>query len=211
MIAPLKIVVAGIDTEVGKTVVSAALVHRLKADYWKPIQAGDLDNSDSIKVKKYTDILDTCIYPEGYKLKSAMSPHAAANIDKVEISLDNLHIPKTENHLIIELAGGLMVPINNEQTSLDWLTKIKLPVVLVSRYYLGQINHTLLSIKALKENNIPLLGIVFNGSENKESKEAILQIGNTIELGTIPELKNVDHNSIKIAANEIKLERAITI
>lgn len=210
MIAPQKIIVAGIGTDVGKTVVSAALVHLLKADYWKPIQAGDLDNSDSIKVAEYTQAINT-IYPEAYRLNSPMSPHAAAAIDQVKIQFDKLVIPKTENHLIIELAGGIMVPLNEQQSSLDWLKEIKLPVILVSRYYLGQINHTLLSIEVLKANKIPLLGIIFNGKENIHSQKAILEIGNTIKLGTIPYLDNVNMESIKKAAHEIRLDRATTV
>ncbi|MBL4707801.1 MAG: dethiobiotin synthase [Flavobacteriales bacterium] len=210
MIASQKIVVAGIGTEVGKTVVSAALVHLLKADYWKPIQAGELENSDSIKVAEYTQELGK-LHPEAYRLNSPMSPHAAAAIDQIEIQLEKLVIPQTENHLIIELAGGLMVPLNNQQSNLDWLKKIQLPVVLVSCYYLGQINHTLLSIEVLKANKIPLLGIIFNGKENKDSKKAILEIGNTIELGTLPHLEEVNYDSIKKAAHEIRLDRALTV
>lgn len=209
MKTPKTIIVAGIDTEVGKTIVSAALVNKLQADYWKPVQAGDLLESDSVKISKYTE--GTTIHPETYRLNSPMSPHAAAAIDGISIELNKLTVPQTNNHLIIELAGGLMVPLNSSQCSLDWLKIIRLPVVLVSRYYLGQINHTLLSIEALKSNNIPLLGIIFNGSENKTSKEAILEIGQTVEIGTLPHIESLTVNSIKNAANEIRLERSITI
>lgn len=211
MIAPKKIIVAGISTEIGKTITSAALVHKLQADYWKPIQAGELENSDSIKVKEYTKKLDLTIHPEAFRLTAPMSPHAAAVIDQLEISSEKLVIPKTDNHLIIELAGGLMVPINQHQTSLDWIKQVQLPVVLVSQYYLGQINHTLLTIEVLKQHKIPLLGVIFNGEENLASKKAILEQGQTTDLGTLPFISSINASTIKEAANEIRLERAITV
>ena len=211
MVAPQKVVVAGIGTEVGKTIVSAALLHRLKADDWKPIQAGELENSDSHNVSQLVGDLSIHIHSEAFRLKEPMSPHAAAAIEDRSIHLNELILPETENHLVVELAGGIMVPINNQQTSLDWLKKMKIPVVLVSRYYLGQINHTLLTIEVLKSNKVPLLGIIFNGEENLASKQAILQIGNTEDLGTIPILKEINSNTIARAANEIRLERAIKV
>lgn len=165
-------ILAGIGTEVGKTVASAVVCEALNADYWKPVQAGDLNNSDSHKVEKLTS--NTFIYPEKYLLNHPMSPHAAAERDKVKINPENLMIPQTENHLVIEMAGGLMVPLTKDYLYIDWVEASKLPVILVSSYYLGSINHTLLSWKLLKLKNIPVIGFIFNGEKNKDSQDIIL-------------------------------------
>ncbi|MFK7953851.1 MAG: dethiobiotin synthase [Ekhidna sp.] len=167
-----KIIVAGIGTDTGKTVASAILCQALKADYWKPIQAGDLENSDSIKTKKLSP--DTIIHKEAYMLSQPMSPHAAADIDKTRIDEHQLQIPETENHLIIELAGGLMVPMREDYLNIDWICKTELPVVLVADYYLGSINHTLLSLSLLKQKQVPLLGIIFNGEKNPSTFEVVM-------------------------------------
>ncbi|WP_424962843.1 dethiobiotin synthase [Ekhidna sp.] len=170
------IIVAGIDTDTGKTVASVILCKVLKADYWKPIQAGDLENTDSHKVKRWSP--ETTVHPEAYRLTQPMSPHAAAAIDKIAIEESKLQIPITENNLIIELAGGLMVPIREDYLNIDWVANTGLPVVLVSNYYLGSINHTLLSLYALKSRNIPLIGIIFNGEKNHSTFEVIMNRSN---------------------------------
>ena len=167
-----KIIVAGIDTDTGKTVASAILTKALKADYWKPVQAGDLDNTDSHKIARWSP--GTLIHPEAHRLSQPMSPHAAAAIDKVRIEESDLKIPETSNHLIIELAGGLMVPIRKDFLNIDWVAQTRLPVILVSNYYLGSINHTLLSLYLIKQKNIPLLGIIFNGDKNPSTFDVIM-------------------------------------
>ncbi len=167
-----KIIVAGIDTGSGKTVAAAILCRALKADYWKPVQAGDLENTDSHKIKRWTP--ETTIYPEAYKLTQFMSPHAGATIDQVRIEESKLLIPGTENPLIIELAGGLMVPIREDYLNIDWVASTRLPVILVANYYLGSINHTLLSLYLLKQKNIPLEGIIFNGKKNPPTFDVIM-------------------------------------
>ncbi|SNS51518.1 dethiobiotin synthetase [Ekhidna lutea] len=169
----MKIIIAGIGTDTGKTVASAILCKALKADYWKPVQAGDLENTDSHKVKKWSP--ETIIHPEAYRLTQPMSPHAAATIDDVTIEESRLQIPTTDNNLIIELAGGLMVPIREDYLNIDWVASTGLPVILVSNYYLGSINHTLLSLYALKSRNIPLLGLIFNGEKNPSTFDVIMQ------------------------------------
>ncbi len=166
-----KIIVAGIDTDSGKTVVSAILTNALKADYWKPIQAGDLDNTDSHKIASWSP--QTTIHPEAFQLSQPMSPHAAANIDQIRIESGDLVLPKTDNNLIIELAGGLMVPIREDFLNIDWVVQMGLPVILVSNYYLGSINHTLLSLYLLKQRNVPLLGVIFNGEKNHPTFDVI--------------------------------------
>ena len=167
--------VTGIGTGIGKTVVSAALVEKLKADYWKPIQSGDLDKSDSLSVQNLISNTITEIHPESYRLTQPFSPHKSAAIDGITIDPDTIHPPKTNNTLIVEGAGGLMVPLNNEFLIIDLIKKLGIEVVLVSQNYLGSINHTLLSIYALKNYGIPIRGVIFNGSEDISSKSFILK------------------------------------
>lgn len=179
------IIIAGIGTEVGKTVVSAIVTEKLKADYWKPIQAGDLDQSDSIKVSAWVSNSQTTIHPESVKLNHPMSPHAAADLDGVTLTLDMFQIPKATS-LVTELAGGIMVPITHQITNLDLIKHLGAPVILVVNFYLGSINHTLLSIEILKSNNIEIMGLIFNGEINRESKQVILEMSGCINLGEIP-------------------------
>ena len=184
---PKRIVVAGIGTEVGKTVCAAILCEALKADYWKPVQAGSLEQGDSAEIKRLTTAPEITVHPEAFTLTQPMSPHAAAAIDELSIDDSALSLPQTNNHLIIELAGGLMVPLNERYLNIDWVQQINLPVVLVSNYYLGSINHTLLSYHALKERNIPCLGIIFNGSRTESTFSVIrsyTQLPCLLELGT---------------------------
>ena len=166
-------VVAGIDTEVGKTIVSAILVQRLQADYWKPVQAGNLDQSDTMTVQQLVSC-GAVFHPEAHRLKRAMSPHAAAEKEGVLIEKQQMALPPTDNTLVVELAGGLMAPLAPGLTNIDLLTDWKLPVILVSSYYLGSINHTLLSIEALKRRQISMLGLVFNGDPVESTRQAIL-------------------------------------
>lgn len=187
-----KIFVTGIGTDVGKTVVSAILTEVLEADYWKPIQAGDLDNSDSLKVKDLISNDKTIIHPEGIKLSEPMSPHAAAKIDNVEIRLADFKIHETDNNLIIEGAGGLMVPLNDKDLIIDLITTLDVEVVLVSQNYLGSINHTILSINALKNRNIKVLGIIFNGDENAETEKYILNYSGLKCLGRVEQHKTIN-------------------
>jgi dethiobiotin synthetase len=198
------LVVAGIGTGVGKTIISAILVEALQADYWKPIQAGDLENSDTHAVQKLVSSERTVFHPEYFRLKNPMSPHAAAELDQVEIRSNDLSLPKTENTLIIELAGGLMVPLNPEELNLHLLKKWQAPVILVSKNYLGSINHTLLSLELLKTNHIPVLGIIFNGEQNKSTEEFILNYSKINCIGRIENFTTLDKTNIKQAADGLK-------
>ena len=170
-----QLIVAGISTEIGKTLASAVLVEALKADYWKPIQSGELDSTDTNTVHSLISNSTSRFHPEAYRLTQPMSPHAAAELDGVTIELTNLVPPQTDNSLIIELAGGLMVPLNNQFLNIDLIQTLGLPVVLVSRNYLGSINHTLLSVDACRSRQIPMLGILFNGPTVPSSESYILQ------------------------------------
>ncbi len=181
----MKLFVTGISTEVGKTMASAILVEALQADYWKPIQAGDLDYSDSHKIASLISNKKTRIHQNSYALKTPMSPHAAAEIDGVEIKLAHIREPKTENHLVIEGAGGLLVPLNDTATIVD-LIKPEYKVIVVSRHYLGSINHSLLTIFALQERGHKV-GVIFSGNEHTTTESIILKKTNAVFLGRIEE------------------------
>ncbi|MHA8051524.1 dethiobiotin synthase [Aquirufa sp. ROCK-SH2] len=168
-----QLVIAGIGTEIGKTVVSAILTKALKAHYWKPIQSGNIEDGDSFQVKKWVNEENLHIFPSTYELTQPLSPHTAAEIDGVEIDLEKFHLPQSEDPLIVELAGGIMVPLNSKHTNLDLLKKLGLPVVLVSKNYLGSINHTLLTFEQLKAKQIPIKGIIFNGPANPSGETFI--------------------------------------
>lgn len=166
--------VTGTHTDAGKTVVSAILTESLEADYWKPIQSGDLENSDTMKVQNLVSNAKSVFHKENYRLSYPMSPHISAQKDGVNISIDDFIMPETSNNLIVEGAGGLLVPINNHQFVIDLIKHLELEVILVSKHYLGSINHTLLSAQALDKYNIPVKGIIFNGTPQDGTEEIIL-------------------------------------
>ena len=169
----MKLFITGIGTDVGKTVVSAIITQALEADYWKPIQAGDLDTSDTHKIKAYVSNSKTKFFENSYALNTPASPHLAAEIDGVTIDIQKIKEPKTKNHLVIEGAGGIFVPINTTETIVD-LIQSDYKVIVVSRHYLGSINHTLLTIEALQNRNIKIAGIIFNGEKNEATESIIL-------------------------------------
>ena len=197
-----RIFVTGIGTGVGKTLVSAILVEALKADYWKPVQAGSLDHTDTDIVKELVSNERSNCFPETYRLTQPMSPHAAAERDGINIELDNISLPSTNNILIIEGAGGLMVPLNSEELVIDLISKFQAEVILVSKIYLGNINHTLLSIEALKKRDLNLTGIIFNGNQNEETEQFILDYSNVNCLGRIENENEINQETVKkYAAN----------
>lgn len=165
--------VTGIGTEVGKTVVSALLTAAWQADYWKPVQAGDLEFTDSHKVRQWAAAAIGRVHPEAHRLQLPASPHAAAEAESKTLQLADFCLPTTDNFLVVEGAGGLYVPLNRQATMLDLIEQLSLPVVLVSRHYLGSINHTLLSIAALRARSIPIAGLLFNGPENVATESVI--------------------------------------
>lgn len=200
-----KLIIAGIGTDVGKTIVSSIVAESLKACYWKPVQAGDLDNSDSKKVANYTSNVE--VLKERFCLTEPMSPHAAARIDNVVMEIHDFEIPSVDRNLIIEGAGGLMVPINDEGlTYLDIFEKWGIPLILVSRHYLGSINHTLMSIDILKSRNIPVEGIIFVGDENKETESIILNTSGLKMIARIPIAKTITKEFIQEQATKIKID-----
>lgn len=199
----MKIFITGIGTDVGKTIASSIVVEALEADYWKPIQAGDLDNSDSHKIQRYIANSKTKIYENSYKLNTPASPHLAAEIDGITIDLKQIKEPKTKNHLVIEGAGGVLVPLNNTDSIIDLIQK-DYKVIVVSRHYLGSINHTLLTIEALKNRNISVAGIIFSGDENKASEEIILSKTTAKFTGRIDNEPYFDQNVIQYYADKFR-------
>ena len=200
-----RLFVTGIGTDVGKTVISAILTQKLQADYWKPIQAGELDNTDSMKVSQWVENSTSVIHPEAYRLTQPMSPHAAAERDGVNIEMGNIIIPKTTRNLIIEGAGGLMVPLNQHDLVIDLISHLQADAVLVSRHYLGSINHTILSIKALRSRNIAIAGIIFNGDENRDTESIIESVCAVPILGRIPKIDDLNQHSINYHINCINI------
>jgi dethiobiotin synthetase len=197
-----RVFVTGIGTEVGKTVVSAVLRQGLSADYWKPVQSGDLHHSDSDKIREWTQVETAAIHPETYRLNTAASPHASAVIDGVKIRLSDFHLPQTNNFLVTEGAGGLMVPLNDQVCILDLIEALRMPVVLVSRHYLGSINHTLLSLEALRRRSIPVAGLVFNGEPEPATESAIEQFGGITPLFRLDPLPEINRGTIRRAAQQ---------
>lgn len=198
------IFVTGIGTEVGKTVISAILTEALEADYWKPIQSGDLDFTDTMKVQSWISNTKTKFHPEAYRLKTPMSPHAAAAIDGVSIDLRQINLATTANFLVVEGAGGLLVPLNDKDCIIDLIQKLNLPVVLVSRHYLGSINHTLLSIEALRNRNISIAGLIFNGEEHPTTESIIEEMSGIKALCRIQPLENFSKEKIAEEARRVK-------
>lgn len=201
---PAKYFVTGIGTEIGKTVVSAILVRALQADYWKPVQSGDLDFTDTDKVTQWAALTPDRVHPETYRLNLPMSPHASAEADGVRIELDQFQLPQTDKPLIIEGAGGLMVPLNEQDCIIDLIAKLKVPVVLVSRNYLGSINHTLLSIEALRSRDIPIAGLVFNGEPTPTTESIICKMSGLTPWFHLPELEGIDAAQIENVAKKVR-------
>jgi dethiobiotin synthetase len=196
------IFVTGIGTDVGKTVVAAIITKALAAEYWKPIQAGDLDNSDSMKVARW--IAPNRVHPEAFKLNTPASPHYAAAIDSVEIKFNAKQLPVTSAQLIIEGAGGIMVPINQNELLVDAIGVFTKTCIVVSRHYLGSINHTLLTIATLKSKGFNILGIVFNGDKNDATEEIIIKQTGVNHLGTIPWCEQINQSFIQEQALRLK-------
>ncbi len=199
----MKLFITGIGTDVGKTVVSAIITEALEADYWKPIQAGDLNFSDTHKVKSQISNNKSQFHPNSYALKTPASPHFAAALDEIKIDLKKINEPKTSNHLVIEGAGGVLVPINEKEYIIDIIQK-DYKIIMVSRHYLGSINHTLLTFEALKSRGIYLSGIIFSGDENKATEEIILNTTKAKFIGRIDNEPYFDANVISYYADKLR-------
>ena len=200
-----KFIVTGIGTDIGKTVVSSILAEALKATYWKPVQAGDLDNSDSIKIKKWCSE-SVQVLPEAFRLSQPLSPHSAAEIDHLRITENDLVLPQVDGNFILEGAGGIMVPFNQEGLLfVDLIPIWNLPVILVSRHYLGSINHTLLTAEILQNRGVKIEGVIFVGDENKSTESIILSKTKLKLIARIPIAEEITSEFIKDQAKKISL------
>ena len=204
------IAVMGIHTGIGKTIVSAIITEALQADYWKPVQAGSLDETDSMLVGSLVSNMNTRVLDEVFRLTQPMSPHAAARIDGINIELKNIVLPATDNFLVVETAGGIHSPLNDDATMIDLVTHLKLPCVLVVQHYLGSINHSLMSIEIMQKRNVQLKGIVINGDSNKASEDFITSYAKVPILAHIPNIENINSKTInKIAAENMAALRLL--
>jgi dethiobiotin synthetase len=197
-----RIVVTGTDTGIGKTIFASALVAALDGIYWKPVQAGLDEETDRDTVLRLSGLPAARLLPEAYRLQTPASPHLAAEIDGVAIDLSSLKLPTTDRPLVIEGAGGLMTPLTRNATYLDVIATWQAPVVLCARTTLGTINHSLLSIAALRARNIPLLGIAFIGDGNEESERIIADMGAVRRLGRLPRLAVLTRETLKAAFSQ---------
>jgi dethiobiotin synthetase len=188
--------ITGIGTGIGKTIVSAILTEHLKADYWKPIQSGDLDNSDTMKVKSLVSNNMSRFHPEAYRLTQPYSPHKSAALDDITIQPEKIMLPETDNRLIIEGAGGLMVPLNNDFLMIDLIKQLNAEVVLVIKHYLGSINHSLLSLEALDSRNIHVKAIIFNGERDEDSEKLIRIYAQGAEILSIDAIEDINRENI---------------
>lgn len=199
----MKLFITGIGTDVGKTVASAIVTQALEADYWKPVQAGDLELSDTHKVRARVANEKSQFHPNAYALNTPASPHLAAELDGITIDLKKIKEPQTNNHLVIEGAGGILVPLNDTDCIID-LIRLDYKVIVVSRHYLGSINHTLLTIEALQHRNIPVAGIIFSGDENQATETIILNKTGVKFIGRIDNEPYFDANVIAYYADKFR-------
>ncbi|MDI3567386.1 dethiobiotin synthase [Bradyrhizobium sp. Arg816] len=196
----LRIVVTGTDTGIGKTVFAAGLSDLLGANYWKPIQAGLEGETDTETVTRLGRLSPDRIVPELYRLRTPASPHQSAEIDGVRINAASINLPDTGGRpLVIEGAGGLMVPLAGDTLYIDMIERWQLPVVLCAGTELGTINHSLLSIEALRKRQISILGIAFIGERNPETQTAIREIGRVRWLGRLPRISPLTPEALQSA------------
>lgn len=197
-------IISGTDTDVGKTVFAAGLVSATRGRYWKPIQAGLDGETDAQIVRRLANADAQRILPEAYRLRTAASPHVAAEIDGIQIDLDKLALPATAGTgpLIVEGAGGVLVPVSRKSLQVELFALWDLPVVLVASTRLGTINHSLLSIEALKRRTIEIHGVAFVGDENADSERTICEFGRVRRLGRLPQLAELSAASLLAAFNE---------
>jgi len=193
------LVVAGTDTDVGKTVFAAALAGALGAAYWKPVQAGLDGETDSAVVARLAGLRPQRILPEAFRLKMPASPHLAAKLDGVAIVPEKLDPPREPRPLVIETAGGVMTPLTLQATNADLLARWRLPVVVVARTRLGTINHSLLTLEALRRRGAPVLGVAFIGDEDAEAQSVIARMGETRVLGRLPQLAPLTRDTLAAA------------
>ena len=198
-------IVTGTDTDIGKTVFAAGLAGAFGAHYWKPVQAGVDPEGDKERVAALSGLPPSHILPEAYRLATPASPHLAARIDGIEITAERLALPKVDGPLVVEGAGGLMVPVSESLLMIDLFALWGLPVILCARTGLGTINHSLLSIEALRTRAIPIAGIAFIGDAHAENERIIPILGKVRGLGRLPYIDPLDAGTLKTAFTSINL------
>ena len=201
-----KFFITGTDTSVGKTLFCSILMDKFLYDYWKPIQTGNKNDNDTIYIKKICKIPSNRFYKPAFSFRKSLSPHQAAKYENVSINLNNIKKPITNNPLIIEGIGGILVPLNNKNLIIDLIKKLKFPVIIVSRSTLGTINHTLMTIKILRQNKIKIYGVVLNGVMNKKNAQSIEHFGKVKVLAQIPFFKKISLKKIKNFTNQNSLK-----
>ena len=203
---PKKIIVCGTDTDVGKTILSAFLVQGLNAVYWKPIQSGTEDGGDTGRICRLLNLKEDRYFKEAYKFKAPVSPHWAAEQENILINRQKLEPPRHKSTLIIETAGGLMVPLTRDFLQIDQIKSWEAPVILVARSELGTLNHTFLSLEAMKNRKISVLGVFLNGANHIDNPKTIREIGNIPIIGHLPYLKKVCAETLSSEWEKQKVE-----
>lgn len=203
--------ITGTDTDVGKTLVSAWLLTQLEGTYWKPIQAGTLPTTDSATVQRLAELPVSRVLPEAYLLPEPMAPHEAARRANIAMDMEKLRLPPHDGLVVVEGAGGLMVPIAAGAYMIDLADSLDLPIILVARSTLGTINHTLLSLEAIRRRGLPLAGVVISGPESPHNRAAIERFGQVEVIAEIPFLETVSRDTLKAVAPELDLLKLATV
>ena len=203
----LQFIICGTDTDVGKTLISSFFVRGLKSFYWKPIQSGIETETDSQSILRLSGIKKEKILKEAYIFEKPVSPHWAAEIDGKKIDINLLNLPKIDGSIVIETAGGLMVPITRNFLQIDQIRKWNLPVIIVCRSSLGTLNHTLLTIEALKKRNIKILGLIINGEKHLDNPKTLREFSKLPIIAEFQRLSNIDKNNLDRLWQELNIEK----
>ena len=204
-----KFIICGTDTDIGKTLISSFFVRGLNSFYWKPIQSGIESQTDSQTVETLAKVSREKIIKEAYVFTKPLSPHWASEIDQKTINFDMLKIPKVQGSLIVETAGGLMVPITRDFLQIDQIKKWNLPVILVCKSSLGTLNHTLLSIEALKRRNIEILGLVVNGEKHLDNPKTLVEFSGIPLITEFPYIKKINPKNFDILWKELGIKNKL--
>ena len=203
----LQFIICGTDTDVGKTLISAFFVRGLQSFYWKPLQSGIETETDSQSILRLSGIKKEKVLKEAYIFNEPVSPHWASELDGKKIDINTLKMPLIDDSLVIETAGGLMVPITRNFLQIDQIKKWDLPVIVVCRSSLGTLNHTLLSIEALKTRNIKILGLIINGEKHFDNPKTLREFSKLPIIAEFPRLSNIDKNNLDRLWQELNIEK----
>ena len=205
----LQFIVCGTDTDIGKTLISAFLVRGLNSFYWKPIQSGTENETDSEYVRRVSKVNNKQILKEAYIFSSPVSPHWAAEIDQKEVRKSALNLPKINQNLVVETAGGLMVPLTRDFLQIDQMKTWDLPVIIVCRSSLGTLNHTLLSIEALRKRKIKIMGLIINGEKHLDNPKTLEIFSGLPIIAEFPLIKNLSVNNLDLLWKDLKMEERL--